>query len=72
MTYYYDLDSQVALTQMDTKVSRGGAAYSLQSEEEEYKVSSLAHDLVKAKALPETIDEGIDDEDQELLGGGVS
>lgn len=60
---------KVALTQMDTKVSRGGAAYSLPSEEEEYKVSSLAHDLVKAKALPETIDEGID-EDQELLGGG--
>ena len=47
------------------------SSYSLKAEEEEFEISSLAHDLVKAKPMQEIEDEGID-EDQELIGGGVS
>ncbi len=60
----------MSLTPADRK-AKGESTYSLKSEEEEEKVSSFAHDLVKAKPVQDIEDEGID-EDQELIGGGVS
>ncbi|XP_072034585.1 pescadillo homolog [Amphiura filiformis] len=59
---------KVALNPADAK-AKGSTSYSLKDQEEEEKVSSFAHDLVKAKPMQELDEEGID-EDQELIGGG--